>query len=338
MTTAIRLDVTLPRDATHLPLAVLRLHSEADAVPAMLPDEYEAFVADVEQRGITTPLTVTPLGVVLDGRHRYQAAGLMGIEYVPVYVADVPELGQVEYMVRQALLRRHLTIDQRREMAAGLLRENPERSDRQVAGIVGLSHPTVATVRDELEAAGDVEEVSTRTDTLGRQQPTRPKWNPGAAIMSSDTPEWYTPRHVVDAVARTLRTIDLDPCAEAERRVPAVRHLTEADDGLGREWAGRVYMNPPYGRSIGDWTTKLRTEFDSGRVSEAVALLPARTETDWWAALRAEFVCFIHGRLAFSDGAASAPFPSAALYLGSEGDRFTETFADLGPVYRRVAP
>lgn len=217
-----------------------------------------------------------------------------------------------------------LTERSARELAP-VLREQGAEAVREVwaeAVDTNNGHPTAADVRAVVVGPGA----------------TRPKWNPGGAIMSSDTPEWYTPRHVVEAVARALGAIDLDPCAEAARSVPAGRHLTEEDDGLAQEWNGRVYMNPPYGRTIGDWTTKLRGEFDSGRVSEAIALVPARTETDWWESLGAEFVCFIHGRLAFSDGPASAPFPSAAVYLGSDGQNFVDTFAPLGPVYRRVAP
>jgi hypothetical protein len=37
--------------------------------------------------------------------------------------------------------------------------------------MTGVSHPTVAKRRAKLEATGDVEKVSTRTDTQGRQQP-----------------------------------------------------------------------------------------------------------------------------------------------------------------------
>jgi phage N-6-adenine-methyltransferase len=333
--TAIRLvDTGIPREATRIGLAFLRLHREADAVPPMTPDEYDAFLVDVDTRGITTPLTVTPDGTVLDGRHRFGAAVTLGIEYVPIFVADIEPESQVDYMVRQAVMRRHLTVAERKALAATLLRDAPEKSDRQVAATVGLSDKTVGTVRDELTATADIPQLTSRVGADGRTRPV--PWNPGAGLMSSETPEWYTPRHVVAAVAKALGTIDLDPCAEPARAVPAATHYIEADDGLGREWSGRVYMNPPYGRSIGDWTGKLRDEHAAGRVSEAIALLPARTETDWWASLDAEWVCFIHGRLSFSDGDTAAPFPSAAVYLGSDGAVFAETFAELGPVYRRV--
>ncbi len=162
------------------------------------------------------------------------------------------------------------------------------------------------------------------------------RWNPGAGLMSSKTPEWYTPRHIVDAVLTALGTIDLDPCAEKKKGIPAELHLTKADNGLSQTWRGRVYMNPPYGDEIGDWTRKLREEYDARRVSQAVALIPARTDTAWWDALDPELICFVRGRLKFSDGVAAAPFPSAAVYLGKSPDAFRSAFKGLGRVYQRL--
>jgi hypothetical protein len=159
-----------------------------------------------------------------------------------------------------------------------------------------------------------------------------------APLMSSNSAEWYTPRHVLDAVCDALGGhIGLDPCAEAARAVPASQHFTLTDDGLARPWAGTVYMNPPYGRDIIKWTGKLRSEYDAGRVTAAVALLPARTETTWWAGLGVDWLCLIRGRLSFSDHATNAPFPSAAVYLGQDGESFCRAFSPLGPVYRRAA-
>jgi phage N-6-adenine-methyltransferase len=157
-------------------------------------------------------------------------------------------------------------------------------------------------------------------------------------LMTSDSPEWYSPRHVVEAARIALGgCIALDPCAELARSVPATSHYTEADNGLAHEWRETVYLNPPYGRTIGEWLRKLRTEFADGRVTAAVALLPARTDTDWWAELDAELLCLIHGRLTFSDLEGNAPFPSVAVYLGPDSESFAQAFAPLGPVFRRVA-
>src|SRR5262249_34917106 len=67
----------------------------------------------------------------------------------------------------------HLSLDDRQRIAAELLKANPGRSDRATAKIAGLSHPVVGGIRRDLEAAGDVEIISTRTDSAGRQQPAR---------------------------------------------------------------------------------------------------------------------------------------------------------------------
>ena len=92
----------------------------------------------------------------------------------------------------------------------------------------------------------------------------------------------------IEAVVACLGTIDLDPCSNAEGKpnVPARKHYTAADDGLSKQWRGRVYMNPPYGDEIDAWVAKLCEEHQAGRVPEAIALVPARTDTEWFARLR----------------------------------------------------
>jgi len=164
------------------------------------------------------------------------------------------------------------------------------------------------------------------------------KWEPGAGLMSSLTPEWYTPREVIERVVAVMGAIDLDPCSNerGEPRVPATQHFTAVDDGLSQPWRGRIYMNPPYGKEIGAWVDKLAEEFEYGNVTEAIALVPARTDTSWWAHLPAGMVCFATGRLTFSDHPTPAPFPSAVCYLGSRQREFAEQFLSLGLVYVRL--
>lgn len=158
-----------------------------------------------------------------------------------------------------------------------------------------------------------------------------------APLMSSAEEDWHTPREVIDAVLAVFGRIDLDPCCNVGTpNVPATRHFRPKDDGLSREWTGNVYMNPPYGRTIGTWVEKLCTEYTDGSVTGAVALIPARTDTAWFRLLHDQRVCFVAGRLRFS-GADPAPFPSAAAYFGGEPDAFTAAFADLGDSWERVS-
>ncbi len=155
---------------------------------------------------------------------------------------------------------------------------------------------------------------------------------------SSDTPEWSTPKHLVDRVVLALRGIDLDPCSDSTETptVPAHLHYTAIEDGLTLPWNGKVYMNPPYGREIVDWVTKLTFEFDAGNVTEAIALVPSRTDARWFGKFRDFTKCFIRGRLKFGNQKNSAPFPSVAVYLGPNIESFADAFGELGDIYKML--
>lgn len=77
------------------------------------------------------------------------------------------------YVVSANLRRRHLTTGQKRDLLAELLKASPEKSDRAVAKMIGVSPTTAGDVRHELERAGDVSKLDTRIDSKGRKQPTR---------------------------------------------------------------------------------------------------------------------------------------------------------------------
>lgn len=195
--------------------------------------------------------------------------------------------------------------------------------------IAALPEPELREYVEETKAAGRV------PTSAGAYERAKHRLAP---LMSSETPEWYTPPEVIACVVLALGGIDLDPCSNSKDapRIPAARHFTVEDDGLAQPWSGRVYMNPPYGREIGDWIAKLAAEHGAGRVTEAIALVPARTDTGWWRALPARYACFVTGRLTFSDHDNAAPFPSAALYLGDNPERFVAAFADLGDLWSRI--
>jgi hypothetical protein len=43
---------------------------------------------------------------------------------------------------------------------------------------------------------------------------------------------------------------------------------------------GASVAQPPYGREVGAWIGKLVDEYNAGRVTEALALIPARVDTE----------------------------------------------------------
>lgn len=60
--------------------------------------------------------------------------------------------------------------------------------------------------------------------------------------------DYFTPKEVFDRLG--LR-FDLDVCAPpgGVPWVPADRFYTMEDDGLSKDWHGRVWMNPPYSKA-----------------------------------------------------------------------------------------
>lgn len=127
--------------------------------------------------------------------------------------------------------------------------------------------------------------------------------------MTSKTPEWSTPWRFFQDLVKEFGVFDLDPCATPEN-AKAAKFFTLEDDGLSRAWAGRVFMNPPYGRTIGLWMKKAWESAGGG--AHVVCLVPARTDTAWWHDYASKGdVRFIRGRLKFGDAKVGAPFPSA---------------------------
>lgn len=118
---------------------------------------------------------------------------------------------------------------------------------------------------------------------------------------TSNSVDWYTPAWVFDALDVQF---DLDPCSPGLERthVPAKHAYTIDDDGLAQPWFGDVWLNPPYGRGISDWLEKSAEHASKG--GTVIALVPNRTDTSWFqnAALKADAMLMLSGRIKFHRG------------------------------------
>lgn len=161
-----------------------------------------------------------------------------------------------------------------------------------------------------------------------------------AVLTSTGAQEWYTPPVLAVAARAVLGHIDLDPasCAEANAVIQAARYYTKEDNGLVRLWRGRVWLNPPFGSLGPRFVARLHYAYRIGDVTAALLLVPARVDTRWWRLVQEYPVCFLHGRVRFSNVSDSAPFATAILYLGRERERFVAVFGRLGLIYECVQP
>lgn len=139
----------------------------------------------------------------------------------------------------------------------------------------------------------------------------------------SQSDEWPTPQRRYDDLHREFR-FTLDPAATKEN-AKCAKFFTREDDGLSQDWSGEtVFLNPPFGRVIGQWVKKAYESSVQG--STVVCLLPARTDTRWWHdyVLRSKEIRWIRGRIRFEGGRHVAPFPSVVVVFKSNHSR---TFA-----------
>lgn len=135
-------------------------------------------------------------------------------------------------------------------------------------------------------------------------------------MYSSKTNVWETPQEFFDRLNCKYK-FTTDVCALPEN-AKCKKFFSPETDGLLQAWKGSCWMNPPYGRNIGQWIKKA---FEAGKKDAlVVALLPARTDTKWFH----EFIYnkpgvsyeFVKGRLKFGKSKNAAPFPSMLVVFG----------------------
>lgn len=151
------------------------------------------------------------------------------------------------------------------------------------------------------------------------------------SLFASNSSEWETPQWLFNDLDAQW-DFTLDPCATPENAKCSL-YYTKEDDGLTKDWSGhRVFLNPPYGRSIGKWVKKAYEESLKGAV--VVCLLPSRTDTLYWHSyvMRATVIDFIKGRLKFGGSENSAPFPSTIVLF--HRDTISMTPNDRYPIVR----
>lgn len=203
------------------------------------------------------------------------------------------------------------------------------------AGVLGFESRRTATRLMQLASNGTLashldagQAVAISRQIWGHSNTTATKW--------TGDPESYTPSQYIESARRVMGSIDLDPASNelAQKTVNATTWFGEEDDGLSKDWAGNVFLNPPYKYPlVEDFIQKL---CDSS-VRAAILLTNNNTDTRWWhlAASRAKAICFTLGRINFykADGSETQPTNGQTFfYFGSDVDLFRSEFEDYGSI------
>lgn len=109
-------------------------------MPDLTPEEYEALKADIQVNGVQIPIEVDEEGNILDGYHREKICRELGINCPKNVRAGLSEEEKIEFAIRINLNRRHLTVEQRRELAKKLREEG--WSYRKIGEALGVAKST----------------------------------------------------------------------------------------------------------------------------------------------------------------------------------------------------
>lgn len=155
--------------------------------------------------------------------------------------------------------------------------------------------------------------------------------------IGSGENEWYTPQEYADMAREVMGSIDLDPAsnAEANQTIKATTFYTKDDDGLKKQWAGNVWLNPPYSRDLMPaFVDKLKQSYMDGDVGSAILVSHNNTDTAWFHSLAeaASAICFPKNRIRFYRGeeVAAPTNGQAFFYLGNDTKKFASVFAETG--------
>jgi len=320
----------------------MKSHSYADLFPLLGAADLARLAEDVREHGLQLPI-VMYAGAVLDGRNRWLACEQAGVEPRTVEYEGTDPLG---YVISANLQRRHLNESQRAMIAARLANIPKHKHKVNDDSSIELSQ-TEAAERMNVSVAS-----LKRAKSLLKNNPERAAAvEAGLATLGGLTRltrnsggyEWYTPREFIEAAIKVMGSIDLDPasCFMANEVVRAKKFFTKEEDGLSKDWRGKVFMNPPYAAGlIGRFAEKLKVSFKSGAVPEAIVLTDNATETTFFQSLcqMASGMCLPTPRVRFWAPGRVSTSPlqgQAVLYLGTKPAKFAAEFGGFGVCWFR---
>lgn len=331
----------------------------------LLPDEFELLEESIIRDGCRDPL-VTWNGILIDGHHRYQICKKHNISFTTVETTLETREEVKNWIINNQLGRRNVTPEQRNYLIGKMYRETKrdigehEGNQHTVGNMQNLqnSKPTSEAIADKFNVSPrtvhNAEKFADAVDILanlygeevknfiltGKSKLPQKSVIENAAIFTSEKEEWYTPSEIIESVLEVFDgEIDTDPCSNSHEKpnVPAKTLFTKDDDGLSQEWFGRTYMNPPYGDVLPQWIEKIVNEYQNGGVTEALVLVPNRSDTRWYRMIHDYPFCAIDGRLKFSGSKNSATFPSVVFYLGENVKAFFEAFECHGSIFKKLS-
>lgn len=173
-------------------------------MPPLPGEDFAAMRESIRSTGVTTPVIVDEDGNIIDGHHRAMICRELGIEYPQHVVSGLTEQQKLAKSVSLNIHRRQLTQEQKRQIIAQQVMVAPEKSNREHAKATGVSHHTVASVRDNLEATGQIAQLEKTVGADGKERP-------ASKPVKSTHRETIVTEEIIEADPDTGEVIEPEP-------------------------------------------------------------------------------------------------------------------------------
>lgn len=166
-------------------------------MPAMTEEQFADLKADIAERGVLEPIEFDDAGEILDGHHRFAAFEQLIDEghELPMFPKIVrsfdSEDAKIDHVLALNVKRRHLTQEQRAELAVKLRKPPFGYTYKRIAALLGVSVMTAFNDAQSAMTEEDKAQVTVTTGQDGKQYPT-----------------FYTPRFV--GGQQTMRELKME--------------------------------------------------------------------------------------------------------------------------------
>jgi phage N-6-adenine-methyltransferase len=304
-------------------------------------DDAHTTLKDAARRAVDTAIDI--------GERLLTAQERLGVDF-PDWVKDTHPFGvkQCEKYMRIAAhksLARDAVRDGRWPGIDALVQTLPRRDEKLPPAPVDARKLAYTGSAVTPRAATSAPADEAEPDDTSRSRPLRtsPENIPQHAPRDAD--DWHTPSTYVESARQVMGSIDFDPFSSvlANRTVKATRFFTEADDALTAPWSATnqrtCWMNPPYSRGMSSQAVdRFLDQYDYGAFDQAVVLMNASTDTNWFHRLAkaCSAFCLTNFRIAFdnTDGKAKSNNTKGQVffYFGADPTTFKRIFAPYGIV------
>ncbi len=217
-------------------LTTLVFHPLAEMFPLIEGEELMELASDIKKQGLLEPIMMFE-DKVLDGRNRVRALKALGDTHLPRNLFRELTCGQdpKAYVISENVRRRHLTAEQKREVIASLLKDDPTKSNRAIAGVAKVDHQTVGAVREGLVSGGEIPHPDQRVGKDGKKQKGSKRTNKKPKEAAPHVAYKAKQEELIDLLRDTHTSY-----AQAEEWVDNTKQrLDETLSGIGEELDGQ---------------------------------------------------------------------------------------------------